>query len=118
MLRIRYSLAAFLLAIIAINGPAWAQGTPQTITAKRIDVVQVTTGYRASKIQGASVYNIRKEAEAISETRRMTKSGKKELIHAFDAVDVVLRTHDAGLLVAANAALRSAAETTAIMEST
>ena len=61
---------------------------------------------------------LRKEAEALSESRRITKSGKKELIDAFDAVDVVLRTHDAALLVAANAALRTTAETTGTMQST
>lgn len=52
MLSIRYPLAALLLAITVINGPACAQGTPQTITAKQIDVVEMTTGYRASKIRG------------------------------------------------------------------
>jgi sporulation protein YlmC with PRC-barrel domain len=61
MLSIRYPLAALLLAITVINGPAWAQGTPQTITAKQIDVVEMTTGYRASKIQGGSVYNNNKD---------------------------------------------------------
>jgi hypothetical protein len=32
--------------------------------------------------------------------------GQKELKKAFDAVDAVLRDHDAGLLITTNAALR------------
>ena len=48
--------------------------------------------------------------------RKTTKSGQKELERTFDAVDSILRNHDAGLLVAANAALRLAAGTTGTME--
>jgi sporulation protein YlmC with PRC-barrel domain len=43
------------------SGPVWAQGTPQTINVKRVDVLQLATGYRASKIEGSSVYNSDKE---------------------------------------------------------
>lgn len=53
------------------------------------------------------VRRLRKEADAIAEAGRMTKFGQRELIHAFDTVDMVLRTDDAGLLVTANAAQRS-----------
>ena len=35
----------------------------------------------------------------------MTKSGREDLSHAFNAVDAVLQADDAGLLVAANTAL-------------
>jgi sporulation protein YlmC with PRC-barrel domain len=35
----------------------FAQGAPQSVTEKRTDVVQVASGYRASKLNGASVYN-------------------------------------------------------------
>jgi sporulation protein YlmC with PRC-barrel domain len=34
-----------------------AQGTPQAITQKKVDVVQLGTGYRASKINGSPVFN-------------------------------------------------------------
>ncbi len=40
---------------------ARAQGTPQAITQQRVDVVQLGTGYRASKITGSPVYNRSKE---------------------------------------------------------
>jgi hypothetical protein len=40
---------------------AGAQGTPQAITQQRVDVVQLGTGYRASKITGSPVYNRSKE---------------------------------------------------------
>ena len=36
---------------------AHAQGTPQTITKLTIDVDKVTTGYRATKLVGATVQN-------------------------------------------------------------
>jgi hypothetical protein len=36
---------------------AIAQGAPQSVTEKRTDVVQVASGYRASKLHDASVYN-------------------------------------------------------------
>ena len=57
------------------------------------------------------VRRLRKEADTIAEAGRMTKSGQRELIQAFDAVEMVLRTDDTGLLVAANAELRSRAGT-------
>jgi hypothetical protein len=62
MKRINYSLSAVLLVMAMTSGPLWAQGTPQTISAKRIDVVQLASGYRASKISGSSVYNRNKDA--------------------------------------------------------
>jgi hypothetical protein len=42
-------------------GTLRAQGTPQTITGKRVDVIQLATGYRASKINGSPVYNRNKD---------------------------------------------------------
>jgi hypothetical protein len=34
-----------------------AQGTPQTVSLTKVDVVKVATGYRASEVIGASVVN-------------------------------------------------------------
>jgi len=42
-------------------GTLRAQGTPQTITGQRVDVIQLATGYRASKINGSPVYNRNKD---------------------------------------------------------
>lgn len=64
------------------------------------------------------VRRLRKEAETVSEAGRMTKSGQKDLLHAFNAVDAVLQAHDAGLLVAANTALRATAGAPGTTEST
>jgi hypothetical protein len=46
-------------AAIALAAPAFvlAQGTPQTVNLTKVDVIKVATGYRASKVIGASVVN-------------------------------------------------------------
>jgi hypothetical protein len=49
---------------------------------------------------------IKDEAVVIRGTEKSTKSGRRELKEAFDQVEATPREHDAGLLVAANAALR------------
>ncbi|WP_429301122.1 PRC-barrel domain-containing protein [Paraburkholderia sp. GAS199] len=40
---------------------SYAQGAPQAITEKRTDVVQLASGYRASKLSGVDVYNRNKD---------------------------------------------------------
>lgn len=58
------SLAFLAVALLGASSNAnvsCAQGTPQAITQQRIDVVQLGTGYRASKITGSPVYNRSKE---------------------------------------------------------
>ena len=54
MKQFKYPLSAALLAMAIMSGSLWAQGAPQTISVKRVDVVQLATGYRASKISGSS----------------------------------------------------------------
>jgi len=46
-------------AATALAAPAFvlAQGTPQTVQLTKVDVIKVATGYRASKVIGASVVN-------------------------------------------------------------
>ncbi|WP_176060058.1 PRC-barrel domain-containing protein [Paraburkholderia sp. BCC1876] len=61
MKQFKYPLSAALLAMAVMSGSLWAQGAPQTISVKRVDVVQLATGYRASKISGSSVYNGNKD---------------------------------------------------------
>ncbi|MFM0731176.1 PRC-barrel domain-containing protein [Paraburkholderia sediminicola] len=53
--------AALLLGTLAASNTACAQGAPQAITEKRTDVVQLASGYRASKLRGADVYNKNKD---------------------------------------------------------
>lgn len=50
---------AAIAAATAITVPSivLAQGTPQTVQLVKVDVVKVSTGYRASKVLGASVVN-------------------------------------------------------------
>ena len=53
--------AAVLLTALSSYGNAYAQGAPQAITEKRTDVVQLASGYRASKLNGVDVYNRNKD---------------------------------------------------------
>jgi len=50
-------ISVAVLGTALISGTLRAQGTPQSITERRIDVVQLATGYRASRINGSPVYN-------------------------------------------------------------
>lgn len=70
-----------------------------------------------SRCAAKLVRRLKKEADAILKGGRATKPGQKELKNAFDAVDVVLRDHDAALLVTANAALRDTDHTTSTKKS-
>ncbi len=57
-------LAAALLTLSTLSltsGTTWAQGTQQSINASRVNVVQLASGYRASKIDGAPVFNRNKD---------------------------------------------------------
>ena len=56
----KMQFAAGVLAALLSCG-AFAQGAPQAVTEKRTDVVQLGSGYRASKLHGASVYNRNKD---------------------------------------------------------
>jgi sporulation protein YlmC with PRC-barrel domain len=53
----------FAIGLVAAmpGGMALAQGVQQSITEKRVDVVPLATGYRASKILGADVENTDKD---------------------------------------------------------
>jgi hypothetical protein len=70
-----------------------------------------------SRFAAKLVKRLKKEADAISEGDNAPKPGQKELKKAFDAVDAVLRDHDAALLVTANAALRETDNTTSSKKS-
>jgi hypothetical protein len=55
----RFSVLAIGAAAVALlaSAPGHAQGAAQTVQLAKIDVVQVASGYRASKIIGGSVVN-------------------------------------------------------------
>jgi hypothetical protein len=63
-----------------------------------------------SRCAAKLVKRLKKEADAVAESCKATKTGQKELKKAFDAVDAALCDHDARLLVTANAALRTTDE--------
>ncbi|MFM0260034.1 PRC-barrel domain-containing protein [Paraburkholderia sediminicola] len=60
MQRTMMVVSAGLLAA-ALAAGVLAQGTPQAVTEKRVDVVRLATGYRVSKINGAAVFNRNKD---------------------------------------------------------
>jgi outer membrane murein-binding lipoprotein Lpp len=50
-------VGAVLASAILLSGAARAQGTSQTVDIAKIDVQQLSAGYRASKVIGSSVLN-------------------------------------------------------------
>ncbi|WP_258194192.1 hypothetical protein, partial [Paraburkholderia sp. BL25I1N1] len=87
--------------------------TEQALTALTIQIKEfVQNSSLDSRFAAKLVRRLKKEADAIFEGGNATKTGQKELKNAFDAVDAVLRDHDAALLVTANAALRETDDTT------
>jgi len=49
--------AAVMLGTAVVAGPAFAQGTPQTVAIFKVDPASVATGFRASKVIGGTVLN-------------------------------------------------------------
>lgn len=70
----------------------------------------VTNGSLDSRFAAKLVKRLQKEAKAVSEDGNTTKLAQRELQEAFEAVDAAIRGHNAKLLVAANASLRTADE--------
>jgi sporulation protein YlmC with PRC-barrel domain len=52
-------LAGVVVAAVTAGaaGGAFAQGAAQSVTERRVDVVQMGAGFRASKLSGSTVYN-------------------------------------------------------------
>ncbi len=49
--------AALVAAPLALGATAHAQGQPQTVELVKVDVVRVSTGFRASSVIGSAVVN-------------------------------------------------------------
>ena len=62
MTRMLAAALALSLAGTATVPNAQAQGSPQTVSIMRVDPASVATGYRTSKVVGATVYNESNEA--------------------------------------------------------
>ncbi len=52
------------IAVISatLSLPAFAQGTPQTLSLMKVDPTTLATGYRTSKVVGSTVFNDANEA--------------------------------------------------------
>ena len=50
-------LAGAALIAASLNGPAFSQGAPQTVVLTKVDPASLATGYRVSKVVGATVVN-------------------------------------------------------------
>ena len=50
-------ISATLAGVVLLSGTAGAQGAPQTVDIAKVDVQQLSAGYRASKVIGSSVLN-------------------------------------------------------------
>ena len=55
-------LAGAAVMAAALSGPAFSQGTPQTLSLMKVDPATLATGYRTSKVVGSTVYNAANEA--------------------------------------------------------
>ena len=51
------SLAGAALLAASLSGPAFSQGSPQTVTLMKVDPASLATGYRASKLVGSTIVN-------------------------------------------------------------
>lgn len=50
-------LASAAVLAVTMGGTAFSQGTPQTVTLMKVDPASLATGYRTSKVVGATVVN-------------------------------------------------------------
>ncbi len=71
----RLWLTAACLASLALPLPVLAQGTPQTLSMPKIDPASLATGYRTSKVVGATIVNEAKENIGTVDDLIVTKDG-------------------------------------------
>jgi uncharacterized protein YrrD len=69
--------AAFLASAALPIPHVQAQGQPQSLAAVRIDPVKLETGYRASKVRGASVVNEAGDRIGTIDDIIITRDGKE-----------------------------------------
>jgi hypothetical protein len=70
------SISALCLGAAMICQPAAAQGAPQVVALVKIDPTTVATGYRASKILGATVVNEAQESIGKIDDLIVSEDGK------------------------------------------
>jgi sporulation protein YlmC with PRC-barrel domain len=69
-------LAGAAVIAAALSGPAFSQGTPQTLSLMKVDPATLATGYRTSKVVGSAVYNEANEAVGTIDDLIVTPSEK------------------------------------------
>jgi PRC-barrel domain len=69
-------LAGSALLAASLNGPAFSQGAPQTVTLMKVDPTSLATGYRTSKVVGSTVVNEANETVGTIDDLIVTPSEK------------------------------------------
>jgi hypothetical protein len=69
-------LASAASLALALSGPAFSQGAPQTVTLMKIDPQTLATGYRTSKVVGSTVVNESNETVGTIDDLIVTPGGQ------------------------------------------
>ncbi|HTJ58038.1 MAG TPA: PRC-barrel domain-containing protein [Devosiaceae bacterium] len=69
-------LAGAVILSVALGGPAFSQGAPQTLSLMKVDPQSLATGFRASKVVGSSVINESNETVGTIDDLIVTSSEK------------------------------------------
>ena len=69
-------LASAVSLAIAASAPAFSQGAPQTVTLMKVDPQTLATGYRTSKVVGATVVNEANETVGTIDDLIVTPGGQ------------------------------------------
>ena len=69
-------LAGSALLAASLGGPAFSQGSPQTVTLTKVDPASLATGYRTSKVVGSTVVNEANETIGTIDDLIVTSSEK------------------------------------------
>ena len=69
-------LAGAAVVATVLGGPAFSQGTPQTMSIMKVDPTSLATGYRTSKVVGSSVINEANETVGTIDDLIVTPSDK------------------------------------------
>ena len=69
-------LASAASLVIALSAPVNSQGAPQTVTLMKVDPQTLATGYRTSKVVGATVVNEANETVGTIDDLIVTPGGQ------------------------------------------
>ena len=77
--------SAAMICGALLSGRAGAQGTPQTVELAKVDVHELSAGYRASKVVGSSVVNDANETIGKIDDLLVSSDGKRPLSYSRSA---------------------------------